>query len=355
MLFALILAGGKGTRLYPLSRSNKPKQFLKIINNKSFIRNTIERITPLIGIDNIYIITNKDYKNLIIEDIPEMNEKNIITEPDNKETATCIAYAALKFSKMDKDAQMVVLPSDHFIDNNELFLDTISCGIEICERKRGLVTIGVPPLRPETGYGYIQFGEKISSKIPAFRVDRFTEKPNIEIVKDFISRDNFLWNTGIFIWRADTYLRELEKYLPKMYKCLIKIYQSIGEEDEEEVIKEQYSKIDGISVDFGILQKTRKAYVIRGGFKWDDIGSFSSISKFLNFHNSNSYIGNIYLNESENCSFIGEKKLIIGFGLKDLVVVDTGDVLLVMDKNREQEVKHLINNLKNNEEFKKYL
>ncbi len=355
MLFALILAGGKGTRLYPLSRSNKPKQFLKIINNQSFIRNTVERIKSLIEINNIYIITNNDYKNLILEDIPEISEKNIITEPDNKETATCIAYAALKFLKMDKDATMVVLPSDHFIDHNELFIENIASGIEICERKRGLVTIGVPPLRPETGYGYIQFGERIASKTESYKVDRFTEKPNIEIAKEFISRENFLWNTGIFIWRADIYLRELEKYLPKMHKCLSRIYQCLGEENETEVIKEQYSKIDGISVDFGILQKTRKAYVIKGIFKWDDIGSFSSISRFLNFQSSNSFIGNIYLNDSENCSFIGEKKLIIGFGLKDLVVVDTGDVLLVMDKNREQEVKHLINNLKSNEELKKYL
>jgi len=355
LLFALILAGGKGTRLYPLSRSNKPKQFLKIINNKTFIRNTIERIKSFIDINNIYVITNKEYKNLILEDIPEINEKNVISEPDNKETATCIAYAALKFLKIDKDATMVVLPSDHYIENNELFLETIACGIEICERKRGLVTIGIPPERPETGYGYIQFGEKITSKKEAYKVDRFTEKPNLEVAKDFISRENFLWNAGIFIWRADIYLRELEKYLPKMHKSLSKIYQSLGEENEEEMIKEVYSKIDGISVDFGILQKTRKGYVIKGEFKWDDIGSFSSISKFLNFHDTNSFVGNIYLNDSENCSFIGEKKLIIGFGLKDLVVVDTGDVLLVMDKKKEQEVKHLINNLKTKEEFKQYL
>ncbi len=355
MLFALILAGGKGTRLYPLSRSNKPKQFLKIINNKSFIRNTIERIKSLVEIDNIYIVTNKDYKSLILEDIPEINEKNIITEPDNKETATCIALAAIKLLKIDTDATMLVFPSDHFIDDNDIFLDTISSAIEIAERKRGLVTIGVPALRPETGYGYIQFGEKITSKSDAYKVDRFTEKPNLEIAKDFILRKNFLWNTGIFIWRSDVYLRELERYLSKMHKCLMRIYQSLDEENENEVIIEQYSKIDGISVDFGILQKTRKAYVVKGSFKWDDIGSFSSISKFLNYNDSNSFVGNIYLNESENCSFIGEKKLIIGFGLKDLVVVDTGDVLLVMDKNREQEVKHLINNLKNKEEFKKYL
>lgn len=355
MIYALVLAGGKGTRLYPLSRTTQPKQFLKLINGKSFLVNTVERITPLIGSDNIYVVTNQDYVDKIKTELSDISPDNIFTEPENKETATCIGLSAVKLLKKDNDAIMVVLPSDHHIEGKKEYLDVLSEAIDIANRRRGIVTVGINPTRPETGYGYIEMGERIVSSEAAYKIARFTEKPNIEVAKDFLLKGTYLWNSGMFIFRADVILREIEKYLPRMYKSLMEIYQHIGEEDEEKVVREQYNLIDGISIDFGVMQRTRKAYVIKGNFAWDDIGSFSALSRYLNQYSSNNISRNVYVQDCENCSIFGDKNLIIGFGIKDLVVVDAGDVILVMDKNKDQEIKHLLNDLNTNEQFDDFI
>lgn len=356
MLYALILAGGKGTRLYPLSRGSNPKQFLKVVNSKSFLLNTVDRISPIVEKDNIYVVTNKDYLSKMREELEGLKEDNIFTEPENKETATCIGLSAIKLLKRDKDATMIVLPSDHHIEGEKNYLDTLKQAVEIAERRRGIVTLGIDPTRPETGYGYIEMGERIAGNLASYKVARFTEKPNVEVAKDFLLKGTYLWNSGMFIFRADTILREIEKYLPKMYRCLMEIYKSLGEENEEEVIRAQYNMIDGISIDFGVMQKTRKAYVIKGDFFWDDIGSFGALSRFLRKQSTNSTSDGVFLEECENCSIFGSKKnLIIGFGVKDLVIVDAGDVLLVMDKNRDQEIKHLLNTISKKEDLREYL
>nr|WP_269206021.1 mannose-1-phosphate guanylyltransferase [Clostridium botulinum] len=198
------MAGGKGTRLYPLSREKSPKQFLKVINEKSFLRNTVDRISSIVDKQNTYVVTNKDYIDKIKDELSDINQDNIFIEPANKETATCIGLSAVKLLKKDKDATMVVLPSDHFINQEKLFVDTIKQAVEIAERRRGLITIGIKPTRPETGYGYIQMGARINGNIPTFKITRFTEKPNLEIAKDFLIDGNYLWNSGMFVWRADT-------------------------------------------------------------------------------------------------------------------------------------------------------
>ena len=182
-----------------------------------------------------------------------------------------------------------------------------------------------------------------------------TEKPNEEVARDFLTKGTYLWNSGMFIFRADVILREIEKYIPKMYKALMEIYKAVGQDNEEEVIKQQYNNIDGISIDFGVMQKTRKAYVIKCDFIWDDIGSFSALSRFLGKYRNNSISKNVYLEGCEGCSVFGNKNLIIGLGVKDLVVVDAGNVILVMNKNKDQEIKHLVNTLSNDDRFNDYL
>ena len=355
MIYGLILAGGKGTRLYPLSRSARPKQFLKVINDKSFLQNTVDRVAPLINKENIYIVTNKDYEDKVKVELDNINSNNIFTEPMNKETATCIGLSAVKLLKKDNDAIMVVLPSDHHIENEKLYIETLSQAVEIANKKRGIVTLGITPSRAETGYGYIEMGQRAIAEIPTFKVERFTEKPNLEVAKDFLLKGSYLWNSGMFIFRADVILREIEKYLPKLYKSLMEIYKHLGEENEDEVISEQYSLIDGISIDFGVMQKTRKAYVIKSDFIWDDIGSFSALSRYLEEDKNNKRSNNVYLQDSENCAVFGEKNLIIGFGLKDLIVVDAGDVILIMNKNKEQEIKHLLNDISNERRYGEFM
>jgi mannose-1-phosphate guanylyltransferase len=355
LLYVLILAGGKGTRLYPLSRAQNPKQFLNIINNKSFLRSTVDRIKCLVSNENIYVVTNEDYFDKICNELPEIRKSNIFVEPSNKETATCIGLSAAKLLKQDKDATMIVLPSDHFIESEKEFKETLLQAVEVANKRRALVTIGVQPTRPETGYGYIEMGDRVNGEIPTFKVERFLEKPNAEVAKDLLLKGNFLWNSGMFIWRADVFLREMEKYLPKMYKRLMTIYQAVDTEEEREVIKEQYNEIDGISVDFGIMQKTRKAFVIKCEFIWDDIGTFAALSRFLSNLRGNDVLGNTFMEESQNCSVFGKDRLIIGFGIKDLIIVDAGDIILVMDKNKDQEIKHLVNELKEYEETEKYI
>lgn len=355
MIYGLILAGGKGTRLYPLSRANKPKQFLKVINNKSFLENTVERIIPLIKKENIYVVTNQDYQDKIRLELTDINKENIFTEPENKETATCIGLSAVKLLKKDGDAVIVVLPSDHHIDGQKDYIETLSQAVDIANRKRGIVTLGIEPNRPETGYGYIEMGQRVPGERPSYKVARFTEKPNTEVAKDFLLKGTYLWNSGMFVFRADVILREIEKYLPDLHKSLMEIYKHLGEDDEEEVIREQYNLIDGISIDFGVMQKTRKAYVIKSDFIWDDIGSFSALSRYKDIFRDSNSKNNIYLQECENCSIFGDKNLIIGLGVKDLVIVDAGDVILVMDKNKDQEIKHLLNDLSEEEEYGKFI
>lgn len=355
MIYALILAGGKGSRLYPLSRLNKPKQFLKSENNNSFLVNTVDRIRPFIKDENIYVVTNDFYKDQIRKELDFIDDSNIFTEPQNKETATCIGLSAIKLLKKDKDAVIIALPSDHYIEDEDKYLKVLKEASYIANRRRGIVTLGIKPTRAETGYGYIEIGDRIINHEDSYKVARFTEKPNGEVAKTFLEKGNYLWNSGMFVFRADVILREIEKYIPKIYKSLSNIYINLDTEHEKDIIKSEYEKIEGISIDFGIMQKTRKAYVIKCDFRWDDIGSFHAFSRFLMQNHENKFSNNVYLEECKNCSVFGKNNLIIGIGLKDIVVVDAGDVILVMDKDKDQDIKHVLKKISNIKDYTKYI
>lgn len=361
MVYGLVLAGGQGSRLYPLSRANKPKQFLDLINNETLLCSTLRRILKIVDNSNLYVVTNNEYKDEVYNESSRfISGDNVIVEPLNKETAVCIAFACVKILKKDKDAVILVFPSDHYIETSDIFYKTLECIINISNKKRSITTIGIEPREPKTGYGYIQIGKNIESysrdyNLGVYKVERFLEKPSYEIAKDFVLKGNYLWNSGIFCFRADVYLRELEKYLPKVYKGMIDIYKNLDSENELSTISKVYREIEGISIDFGVMQKTRKAYVVRGIFHWDDIGSFTSLTRVLKKNGKNFSKGNVILENSEDCLVFGNDNLIITFGVKDLIVVNTGDVILIIDKNREQEVKYLFELLKDKSQFKDFI
>ncbi|HEY5562016.1 MAG TPA: mannose-1-phosphate guanylyltransferase [Clostridiaceae bacterium] len=350
MFYALIMAGGKGERLFPLSREERPKQFLKLIENKSFLRMTVERIKPLIG-ENIYVITNKKYIEQIYGELPDLSKENIFTEPLNKETATCLGLSAVKLLKKDLDALMISLPSDLYIKDVESLRKQIEIGANYAEENKVIVTFGIEPASPETGYGYIKLGEEVVKENSLFKVERFTEKPKEDTAKEFIRSKRYLWNSGIFILRADVLLAEINKHIPKLYDSLMKIYDSLNTEDEQRVIDEEYNKIEGISIDYGVMQKTKLAYVIKARFDWNDIGSFNSLSKYFNLVDNNEIKGKAFLEECNSCTVMSSDKIIVGFGLKKLIIIDAGDVLLIMDKEKEKDMKKLVEKIKNGSSF----
>lgn len=354
MVYAVIMSGGLGSRFWPKSRKNLPKQFLKIIGEKTMIEGTVGRLKNIIPDDRICIVTNKNYVP-IIKGLLNIDVNNIFKEPLNKETASCIGLAAVKLLKKDFEAVMVVLPSDHYIQEQEEFEKTIEKAIEISSDGDYLVTMGINPTRPEPGYGYIEKGDELETG--AYKVKRFVEKPNVDVAKSFLEKGNYLWNSGMFVWRADRLLREIKKYLPDLFKSLMTIYETIGTPDEEKVIEEEYSKIDGISIDFGVMQRTHRAVVLDTSFLWDDIGSFTSLDRFIDKDEDGNIIsgcGASLLNV-QNTTILGDKRLISAIGVKDMLIVDTDDVVLVCPKDRYQEIKELVKRMSSQDEFERFM
>lgn len=354
MIYAIIMSGGLGSRFWPKSRKNLPKQFLKTVGDKTMIECTVDRISNIIPKERICVVTNKNYVP-IIQNLLNIKYENIYKEPLNKETASCIGLAAVKLLKKDFEAVMVVLPSDHVILGQENFETTLKMGIEAAKDRDYLVTMGIKPTRAESGYGYVEMGEEIEAGM--YRVKRFVEKPNVDVAKSFLEKGSYLWNSGMFIWRADRLLREIKKYIPDLYKSLMRIYEYIGTELEEAVIEEEYSKIDGISIDFGVMQRTHRAVVLETNFVWDDIGSFTALERFINKDEGNNVISGCETSviDVENCMIIGDKRLIAGIGLKDILIVDTEDVLFVCNKERCQEIKELVKKISMKDEFERFI
>lgn len=344
---ALIMAGGRGERFWPRSRKNMPKQFLSLTGNgKTMIQLTIERISSMIDIEDIFVVTNKDYKSLVIDQLPNLPEDNIICEPLGKNTAPCIGLGAMHIAKKYEEALMVVLPSDHLIKYNSMFLTTLKNACDIAKESNNLVTIGITPDYPETGYGYIKFDSN-SNYNGSFSVERFVEKPNLEVAKEYIETEEYLWNSGMFVWKVSSIISNIQTWLPNLYEGLIGIQKSIGVENEEDILREIYQGFESISIDYGIMEKANNIYILPGTFGWDDVGSWLAVERIQKSNEFGNIVnGNVISIDTKNCIIEGEKKLIATVGIEDLVIVDTKDAILICDKDSTNEIKKIIENLK---------
>lgn len=274
---ALIMAGGRGERFWPRSRKNLPKQFLSLTGDgKTLIQLTVERILPLVAMEDIFIATNKDYKELVKKQLPELPEENILCEPVGRNTAPCIGLGAMHIAKKYEEALMLVFPSDHLIKYNSMFVSTLKEACRIAEEENNLVTIGITPDYPETGYGYIKFNPN-ESKGQAFAVDRFVEKPTREVAKEYLETEEYLWNSGMFVWKTSSILKNIELFMKDIYEGLVRIKESIGTEEQEQVLEKEFTAFRSESVDYGIMEKADNIYTIPGTFGWDDVGSWLAV------------------------------------------------------------------------------
>lgn len=344
---ALIMAGGRGERFWPKSRKNLPKQFLSLTGDgRTMIQLTVERILPLVDMQDIYIATNRSYKALVREQLPELPEENILCEPVAKNTAPCIGLGAVHIARKYEDAVMFVLPSDHLIKYNAMYLDTLRRASEVAEAGDNLVTLGIMPDYPETGYGYIKF-QPDARKGVAFEVERFVEKPDLETAKQYLATEQYLWNSGMFIWRVSTILRSIEKYLPDTYAGLRRIGNAIGAPDEKDVLEKEFSAFKSESIDYGIMEKADHIYTLPGSFGWDDVGSWNAVERIQPANEFGNVVnGNAVTVDTKRCIIQGGKKLIATVGLEDIIIVDTDDALLVCEKGDAGEIKKVLENLK---------
>lgn len=344
---ALIMAGGRGERFWPKSRKRMPKQFLSLTDDgKTMIQLTVERILPLVDLEDVYIATNRDYLPLVQEQLPELPAANILCEPVGRNTAPCIGLGAMHISRKYDDAVMFVLPSDHLIKYNTIFLNTLTDAAEIAEQVENLVTLGITPDYPETGYGYIKFNPE-ETLARAFAVDRFVEKPDLETAKTYLATEQYLWNSGMFIWKVSTILKNLEQYLPETYAGLLKIKNAIGTEEERSVLEREFEAFRSESIDYGIMEKAQHIYTLAGSFGWDDVGSWLAVERIRQSNEFGNVItGNAITVDTKNTVIEGGKKLIATVGVENLIVVDTEDALLICEKDSAGNIKKVLENLK---------
>ena len=344
---ALIMAGGKGERFWPRSRVSLPKQFLSLTDDgKTMIQLTVERISPLVNIEDVYIATNKNYKELVKQQLPGIPEENILCEPVGRNTAPCIGLGAAHVAKKYDDATMIVLASDHLIKNNEIFTETFTQACEVAEKGENLVTIGITPNYPETGYGYIKYDQN-TKEGSAYAVEKFVEKPVLEVAKEYLADGHYLWNSGMFVWKVSTILNNFKKLLPESYAALMKIKESVGTADEEAVLNKEFMNLEAESIDYAIMEKADNIYIIPGNFGWDDIGSWLAVGRIKKTDDDNNVVnGNVVTVNTKNCVIEGADKLIATVGLRDMVVVDTKDATLISTKENAGEIKKVLAKLR---------
>ncbi|HEX7477910.1 MAG TPA: mannose-1-phosphate guanylyltransferase [Polyangiales bacterium] len=345
-VFAVIMAGGSGTRFWPLSRSAWPKQFLALAGSSdSLLQQTVRRLTGVVPADHVLVVTSERHAQATREQLPELPAQNVLGEPEGRNTAPCVAWAAAHVAARSPTAVMAVLPADPHIGDPKAYREVLGRAIAAA-RKGGLVTIGVTPTRPETGYGYVEIGEALDGSV--HRVKRFVEKPDLNRAQQFVADGNFLWNSGMFFFRADVVLGEFERQLPDIHEFARGCQQQLAAGSELAYVRSRYGSLTSISIDHGIMEKARDIRVVPGSFGWYDIGSWTTAYELADKDaQNNAVLGDASLVETEGCYVRGKAgKLIALVGVHDLVVVDTDDALLIMPRERAQDVRRVVDDLK---------
>jgi len=350
------MAGGEGKRFWPLSSREKPKQFLTLTGDKSLIRETVDRILPLIPIERIFIVTVERYRGETLKHIPELPEENLVLEPQGKNTAPCIAYGTLRIEKKAGEAVVVVLPADHAVGDDQGFRDSIEFAARtactrLADGRFPIITLGVTPTSPETGYGYIKAGKDVlesSGRFKAFNVDRFSEKPDIETALGFLREGGYYWNSGVFVWKTSSILSEFAEIIPDWHSRFDALSNELYRPSEESAAADFYGSIKTGSIDKLILEHSSHTAVIPVSFPWSDVGSWKALDEYLRGEDEGNVMrGNVISVGSSGCLAIGGERVIAMVGLNNIVVVDSGDGILVLDKEKSQDVRLVTEELEN--------
>jgi mannose-1-phosphate guanylyltransferase len=348
--YAILMAGGVGSRFWPVSTTDFPKQFHDMLGSgDTLIQKTFSRLSKLIPVENILILTNERYNGLVLEQLPMVKQEQVLLEPAMRNTAPCILYASLKIQKMNPNAVMVVAPSDHWIEDENAFVQNLQNCFEFCQKENALMTLGIKPTFPNTGFGYIEYDK--SDTNPIKRVNQFREKPNYETAKSFLDAGNFLWNGGIFIWSAQTIIEAFDTFQPQMKALFQQGMEVYNTPKEADFIQENYANAENISIDYAVMEKAKNVYVLPATFDWNDLGTWGQLHEKLDKDGQNNAVVNatvILENASNNIIRADGKKLIIVDGLDDFIIVDREDVLMIYPKSKEQDIKRitaLANNL----------
>lgn len=352
------MAGGIGSRFWPMSRTQHPKQFLDILGTgKTLIQQTYNRLKRICPEENIYIVTNEIYKDLTLEQLPGISENQVVCEPSMRNTAPCIAYANHKIAAINPDANIVVAPADHLILKEDEFIRIINIALEYTANNDALFTLGITPTRPDTGYGYIQYADEEESQVGIKKVKTFTEKPNLELAKQFLDSGDFCWNSGMFVWSLKSIQKAFENLLPSMNELFASGEGKYNTPDEATFIKEIYGTCKNISIDYGIMEKSKNVHVMSADIGWSDLGTWGSIYTHLPLdEDKNAVVGkNVMLYESKgNIINVPKNKLVVLQGLKDYIVVESDNILLVCKKQDEQQIKQFVTDIKHSKDKRFY-
>ena len=346
--YAILMAGGVGSRFWPVSTSDFPKQFHDMLGTgETLIQKTFSRLSKLIPVENILILTNEKYNDLVLNQLPQVKQDQVLLEPAMRNTAPCILYASLKIQKQNPNAVMVVAPSDHWIEDEVAFVNDLQQSFDFCEANNALMTLGIKPTFPNTGFGYIEYNKEDTNAIK--KVSQFREKPDYETAKAFLKSGNFVWNAGIFIWSIPSILKAFEAYQPAMLAHFMQGYSSYNTASENDFIKEYYPLAENISIDYAIMEKAKNTFVLSATFDWNDLGTWGSLYDKLPKDKQDNAVVNatvILENASNNIIRTAAKKLVVIDGLHDFIIVDKEDVLLIYPKSKEQDIKLIANKLK---------